>query len=182
MARNIPATITEQELIAILKATTKPKKRLAYMLGFYQALRVSEVAKLQPGDIDINKHTFFIRQGKGNKDRVIPIVKPLLLKERTIISYLQHLPIETTTRALQISFKRIAKKVLGKDLHFHTLRHSGATWLLNKKKWDIRQVQVFLGHSKLQTTEIYTHVTPTDLIALEWKEQEETNQYAKNDL
>ena len=171
MTRKIPNTITEQELITILKRVTKPKKRLAYMLAFYQCMRVSEVIMLSPDRVLLSQHLIQIKEGKGKKDRHIPIVKPILLKDNEINKALKHLPIKTTVRALQISFKLIANKVLGKDLHFHTLRHSGATWLLNKKRWDIRQVQQFLGHSKIQTTEIYTHVTPQDLIDLEWGEE-----------
>ena len=166
--RKIPEVIQEEELVKILRAVKKPKKTLAYMLGFYQAMRVSEVIKLLPEQIDMSQHLIKIKQAKGNKDRNIVIVKPLLLRENEVKLALKYLPVPTTTRALQISFKLIAKKILNKDIHFHTLRHSGATWLLNKKKWDIRQVQRFLGHSKIQTTEIYTHVSPDDLIALEW--------------
>jgi integrase/recombinase XerD len=168
MKRKIPEVITEEELIKILKATTNKKKRLAYMLGFYQCMRVSEVIKLTKEDCFLTENYIRIKQGKGNKDRDLVVIKPLLLKENEIKLAVKSLPIGTTDRALQYSFKRIAKKVLGKDLHFHTLRHSGATWLLNKKRWDIRHVQKFLGHSKIQTTEIYTHVGGGDLINLEW--------------
>lgn len=166
--RKIPETITEEEFISILKATKKPKKRLAYMLGFYQAMRISEITNLQLENVDYSMKLIRIIQAKGKKDRNIPIIKPLLLRPEQVKLAMKHLPINTTTRALQISFKNAANKILKKDLHFHCLRHSGASWLLNKKKWDIRQVQSFLGHSKLQTTEIYTHVSPEDLIALEW--------------
>lgn len=168
--RKIPETISEEELIKIVTSEKDNKKRLAYLLGFYQAMRVSEVIKLLPENIELNSHIIKIKQAKGEKDRNIPIVKPLKLRENEIVLALKHLPIDIGVRALQIAFKRKAKEVLEKDLHFHTLRHSGATWLLNKKKWDIRQVQRFLGHSKIQTTEIYTHVSPSDLVALEWGE------------
>ena len=98
-------------------------------------------------------------------------MKPTLLSEQTIIRALKKIPIKKCgMRALQISFKNYAMKVLGRDLHFHSLRHGGATWLLNKKKWDVRQVQRFLGHSRLDTTQIYTHISPQDLVDLEWKE------------
>lgn len=170
MARKIPDTITEEELIKIVQATKNKKKRLAYLLGFYQCMRVSEVVNLKPENIKISEHRIEIKQAKGSKDRNIVIMKPLKMDEQTLIHAFRYLPIGGTTRALQISFKAIGKKILGKDIHFHTLRHSGATWLLNKKKYDLRYVQVFLGHSKIQTTEIYTHVSPEDLIALEWGE------------
>lgn len=168
--RKIPETITEEELIKILEATKNKKRKLAFLLGFYQAMRVSEVINLQEENIKPDRHLIEIKQAKGSKDRHIPIIKPIKLREDELVRALHYLPMNVTCRALQISFKTIAMKVLNKNLHFHTLRHSGATWLLNKKKWDIRQVQQFLGHSKIQTTEIYTHVSPSDLVALEWEE------------
>ena|SRR3989344_2712363 len=171
MKRKIPDTITEEELIKIVQATKKDNHRLAFLLGFYQSMRLSEIVKLRPENIDKSQHLIMIKQAKGNKDRHIPIIKPLKLNEQTILRALSKLPVGCGDRALEIAFKNYAKKILSKDLHFHTLRHSGATWLLNKKKWDIRKVQQFLGHSKIQTTEIYTHVNPIDLVELEWGEQ-----------
>ena len=168
--RKIPETILEEELVEILKKTKKQHHALAYMLGFYQAMRISEVVNLKPENIKKDQYLIEIKEAKGMKDRHIVIMKPLKLPEQTILRNLKNLPLKCNIRALQIAFKKISKEVLNKDLHFHTLRHSGATWLLNKKKWDIRQVQTFLGHSKIATTEIYTHVSPTDLVELEWKE------------
>lgn len=166
--RKIPDTITEEELIKILRATKNDKHKAAFTISYYQALRVSEIVKLKPENIKKEQHLIEIKQAKGSKDRHIPIVKPIKMREDEILRALKHIPIGLGVRALEIAFKKKSKEVLNKDLHYHTLRHSGATWLLNKKKWDIRQVQQFLGHSKLATTEIYTHVSPDDLIALEW--------------
>ncbi len=163
MARHIPQTIVEEEFQQIISATNNPKKKLAYALGFYEAMRVSEVIKLQPENIDIGRRLIMIKESKGCKDRNIPI-SPKVLKG------LRHLPIGGGVRALQISFKRAAKRVLQKDLRFHTLRHSGATHYLNIEGWSTRQVQVFLGHSKIGTTEIYTHVNPTDLVTKMWQD------------
>jgi len=162
MARKIPETITEEEFIVLLKRVPKKKRQhaLAYALGFYACLRISEVVNLKPDNIDKGQRIIRIKQAKGNKDRNIPI-PPELSKSLT-----NQLPINLGARALQKSFKKIGLEVLNKDLHFHCLRHSGASHYLNKKKWSTRQVQVLLGHSKIQTTEIYTHVNPTDLIDL----------------
>ena len=173
MERKIPETITEEELIQILKATTNTNHKLAYMLGFYQAMRVSETVHLQLDHIDKGAHIIKIKQAKGNKDRNITIVKPLLLKPNAVVVALGKLPITVGIRALQKAFKTKSKNILHRELHFHCLRHSGATWLLNKKKWNIRAVQQFLGHSKIQTTEIYTHVSAADQVDLEWGEGNE---------
>lgn len=164
MVRKLPITITETELATIVNATKKQHHKVAFGLGFYQCMRISEVVSLQPGDIDQGQKLIRIKQGKGDKDRNIPIAPKMFhgLKK--------HLPIKCGVRALQIKFKQITNKVLSKDLHFHCLRHSGASHYLNKKGWDLRSVQVFLGHSRIQTTEIYTHVSPTDLINKMWGE------------
>jgi len=161
MKRKIPETIAEEEMINILKNTEKKNHQLAFALGFYQAMRVSEVVKLLPEDVDKNRKLLMIKQAKGGKDRHIPIAPE-------VMNGLKHLPVGVGIRALEKAFKKKAKEVLGKDLHFHTLRHSGASHYLNKKKWDLRSVQVFLGHEDIRVTEIYTHVNPTDLVNKMW--------------
>jgi len=124
-------------------------------------MRVSEVVKLRLMDVDKPRRLIHIKQAKGGKDRNIPIAPE-------VMRALKYLPIKCGVRALQIAFKNHAKKILDKELHFHSLRHSGATYYLNVQKWNTRQVQMFLGHSNLQTTQIYTHVTPKDLIEQMW--------------
>lgn len=160
--RVIPDTITEDELIQILKATKKQHHKLAFALGFYQAMRVSEIVNLKLENIDKGQKLIKIRQAKGGKDRNIPI-------SPAVISGLKHLPIKCKIRALQIAFKNKGDEILNKNIHFHTLRHSGATYYLTKKKWDLRSVQVFLGHSRIATTEIYTHINPQDLVDKMWE-------------
>lgn len=163
MARKIPETISEEEFLTLLKKVRKKHHRIAFILGFYGCMRVSEVVKLQQENIDRGQRIIRIKQAKGKKDRNIPIPPQA-------IRGLSHIPVNCGSRALQIAFRGYSMKVLGKDLSFHTLRHSGATHYLNKKKWPTRKVQQLLGHSKIQTTEIYTHVTPQDLIEAMWED------------
>ena len=159
--RKIPETLNEEELKRILDVVKNPKHKLAFALGFYEGLRVSEVVNLLPEHIDRGRKLIMIKQGKGNKDRNIPIA-------REVVAGLKYLPVGVGVRALQISFKRYCELVLKRDMHFHCLRHSSATHYMNKKGWSTRQVQTFLGHSRITTTEIYTHVNPQDLIDLMW--------------
>jgi len=161
--RKIPEVITELEFIKLLRGVKKPHHKIAFVLGFYGAMRISEIVNLQQENIDRGQRIIRIKQAKGNKDRNIPIPPQA-------VRGLSHVPIKCGVRALEIAFKNYGKKKLGKDLHFHQLRHSGATHYLNKKKWSTRQVQILLGHSKIQTTEIYTHVTPDVLIEKMWDE------------
>lgn len=150
--RRIPTVIIGEEFNSLLKVTKRPRHRLAFKLGFMLGLRVSEVVKLLPSDVDFKRKLILIRQGKGGKDRIMPF--PELLERD-----LKLLPIGCKIRALQRILKRKAVKAgITKDIHFHTLRHSFATfWLENGK--DLRSIQQALGHARLQTTEIYTHVS-----------------------
>jgi len=162
MGRKIPETLSEEEIIKLLESIKKPKYKLSIALGFYQGMRVSEIVNLKPENVDKGQKLIRIKQAKGKKDRNIPIA-PQVMKG------LKHLPIGRSVRTLERIFKDKCKSLFDKDLHFHTLRHSGASYYLNKKKWDLRSVQVFLGHSKIATTEIYTHVSPQDLLERMWE-------------
>lgn len=145
----LPYTITEEEFLEIIKKVKNKKHKLAFMLGFYAGLRVSEIINLKKKDI--TDGFIHVKQGKGKKDRDIPIARP-------IEKGLSHLPIGMSRQALDKAIKKYFPKA-----HMHTLRHSCATYYLNEKGMDIRQVQALLGHSDIKTTQIYTHVRPEDL-------------------
>ena len=151
----LPEVISMKDFDLILKHTKKPKHRLAFKLAALCGLRISEVVNLKPENVDLKRNYIFIKSGKGDKDRYIPIPKPLKHD-------LKNLPVDRTPRCLELAIKRIAKTATGKDIHFHTLRHSAATFWLSQGM-DIRQIQVLLGHSDLDTTMIYTHISMDDI-------------------
>jgi integrase/recombinase XerD len=167
----IPAVITEEELIKLVndpKVKANPRRKMVYLIAFYCCLRISEIVKLVPEDYDSNTKLIHIRQAKGKKDRIIPI-SPNIIKGVKLLPLGSEKAKDKGVRALQYALKKDAKRVLQKDIHPHTLRHSGATYYLNKKKWDIRQLQRFLGHTDIKITQIYAHVSPEDLTALMWE-------------
>jgi len=161
-------TITEEQLLQIVKATKLLKYKLAFLLGFYQCMRVSEIAKLKQENINKNLKLIYIKEAKGHKDRNIPI-------SPEVISKLKYLPCGSDTakdygiRSIQYAFTTASKKVLGNPINIHMLRHSGITYYLTKKKWNTMQVQRLAGHSKSSITEIYTHIRPQDLVDQMWE-------------
>jgi len=164
MARILPKTISHDEFLKIIKAEKRKDFKLAFILGFYQAMRISEIKALRPEDVDQERGFIHLIQAKGNKDRDVPLMLPVRQALRWGKKFL---PFKFSIRTLQRAIKRAGIDVLDKDIHFHTLRHSGSTFYLNEgingKKADIRQIQGLLGHSRIDTTMIYTHVTPDSL-------------------
>ena len=167
--QKLPEVITEEQLQAIVNSTKNNKHKLAFMLGFYECMRVSEVAKLKPENVNREMKLLNIKQAKGSKDRNIPIAPEVLRG-------LKYLPVGSEKakdfgiRALQIAFKKKVNEVLKRDdIHFHTLRHSGITHYLTKKKWSSLEVQRIAGHSKVSITEIYAHINPQNLVDRMWE-------------
>ena len=155
--RKLPNVLTVQEFNLIMKHTIRKHHKIAFKLGFLCGLRVSEVVKLQPSDVDLDRRMIHIRQAKGNKDRYVPIPK------RFVYNLKKGLPIGCGARALQRALIRTAKRAgINKTIKFHTLRHSAATHYL-KSGMDIRYIQQLLGHSRIDTTTIYAHVSPDNV-------------------
>jgi site-specific recombinase XerD len=170
MARKIPEVISEEELIKLIKdPSVKKRNKVIYTLLFYQTLRISELVKLNQEDYEPNTKLIHIRQSKRSKDRKIPI-SPKCVRLVKMLPLRSEKSKDKGVRAIQYALKKDGLRVLGKDLHPHTLRHSGATYYLNVKKWDTRQVQRFLGHEDIKVTQIYTHVNPEDLTKLMWEQ------------
>ena len=157
----LPISLTEEEYIKIIKATKQQHHKLAFMLGFEAGLRISEIINLEQRDIDFKRRAILVRQGKGSKDRIVPLPKNFKQKHLTL------LPLKCKQRALQISFKDKCNKTgiikIKPDIHFHCLRHSFATRLL-ERGMPLNQVQLFLGHSNLAITSIYTNANPKDAL------------------
>lgn len=154
--KKLPQILNLEEFGRILRHTNKNHHKLAFKLGFLCGLRVSEIVKLTPADVDRGRGELFIRNAKGGRDRYVPIPPPLTRN-------LRHLPIGCGVRALEIAFKKaVARAKVNKDVHFHSLRHSAATYYL-QKGMDIKKVQRLLGHSSLSITSIYLHTDSGEL-------------------
>ena len=145
------------------------------MLMYSGGLRVGEVIKLKPEDIDPNRKLIYIRVSKGRKDRytllsdvVLQTLREYWRKEKPkkwlFPSWNKERHI--TTRTVQKIFQNACRKAgIKKDVTVHSLRHSFATHLL-ESGIDLRYIQELLGHKSSKTTEIYTHVSRKNLSAI----------------
>ena len=158
-AKKLPVFVSAEDLLAILKVSKHKHHKFAYMMGWYSGLRISEILNLEPRDIDMDKGTVFVRQGKGSKDRVTRLC-PFFRTEMFELMPLKKL---LKARALQKAFKKdceIAGILKDKPtIHFHSLRHGFCTHAI-EKGIDITRVQVLAGHSNIATTSVYTHLNP----------------------
>ncbi len=171
--QRLPVVLSREEVARLIAAAPNPKSQTALSVAYATGLRVSEVVSLKVTDIDSKRMTLRVEQGKGRKDRYA-MLSPLLLERLRAWWRLAHAqgkmlpggwlfpglnPVESlTTRQLNRAVHIAAETAkINKRVSMHTLRHSFATHLLEQKV-DIRVIQVMLGHKKLETTSIYTHV------------------------
>lgn len=165
----VPVTLSEDEVRRLLDATTRVRDRAMMELAFGAGLRLMEVVRLRPSDIDSDRMIIRINQGKGRKDRNV------MLPERLLETLREHWRTETRPKrpwlfpgkkrgchldptVVQRAFVAAKQKArIEKDVTFHSLRHTFATHLLEAGV-SLRRIQALLGHRCLSTTERYLHV------------------------
>lgn len=171
--RRLPVVLSREEVARLIAATPSIKYQTALSVAYGAGLRVSEIVRLRIADIDSQRMTLRVDQGKGRKDRYA-MLPPLLLQRLRAWWKAAHadgriradgwlfpgadpmLPL--STRQLNRVVHAAAEAAgIGKRIAMHTLRHSFATHLLEQKV-DIRVIQVLLGHKKLETTSMYAQV------------------------
>jgi site-specific recombinase XerD len=174
----LPVVLSKEEVGRLLGAVGHIKHQTALSLAYGTGLRVGEVVALRVGDIDSQRMTLRVEQGKGRKDRYA-MLSPVLLERLRVwwrVARAQGKmldggwlfpglnPIEAlTTRQLNRAIHDAAELArIDKRVSMHTLRHSFATHLLEQKV-DIRVIQVLLGHKRLDTTAQYVQVA-TDIL------------------
>ena len=195
VGKRLPDILDKDEVLAIFHQLDNKKHKLLISLMYAAGLRRSEVQKLAIRDISIKTGEIFVREGKGQKDRVTVVsqkLKGLLalyLKEYTPKKYLfeGEKPGEMYSFSSMSNVLKAAARSAGiqRRVHLHMLRHSFATHSL-EQGMDIRYVQELLGHSDLKTTERYTHLTTIALRKLkspfDFLEIEENGSTFKDDL
>ncbi len=177
----IPFTIEEIKLLQATIPDTYPdykhehreKKhyqiKLIFASHYACGLRFSEGYNLTANDIDFNKKRLFVQQGKGYKDRIVPItdniyntLQDYIYNFRNFIKCDHNRLFIHSNIALLNSLKDLqrtckSEEVKNKLLHFHVLRHSIATHLL-QNGMSVENIARFLGHGCLESTQIYTHI------------------------
>ncbi len=178
--KKLPEVLERHEVAAIKKqpncrCPTGLRNRAILEVMHRAGLRVSEIIKLRRRDIKWSIRTLEVRGGKGGKDRPVTIEDVALAWLRawdaqrptgsTFFTTLAGKPL--SARYLQQLVKRLARKAGIEEperVTPHVFRHTCATELL-REGWDLREVQTFLGHENVVTTQIYLHVRPEALMA-----------------
>ena len=173
--RKLPTILNLNEIEKLFGAIENLKHRTILMLIYSAGLRLGELIKLKPEDIDGDRKLIHLRGAKGKKDRYTVLSDFILNQLREYwkhyrpVKYLfegqtKGKPISPST--VQKIFKQATKKaVIVKSVSVHSLRHAFATHLLEQGT-DLRYIQELLGHESSKTTEIYTHVSKKSLGAI----------------
>jgi site-specific recombinase XerD len=170
--RKLPTVLTEPEVVRLLDAASNLKERAILMTLYSAGLRVHELTFLQPQDIQSDGMKIRVNEAKGGKQRYAPLASTLLPVLRSYFRFYRPGPWlffgerrdkpihdRVVQRLVTLAAERAG---IAKTVSPHTLRHSFATHLLEHGT-DLRFIQEVLGHRRLSTTAIYTHVSPQAL-------------------
>jgi len=168
LRKTIPVVLSCAEVQALLDALATPRMRMFFTLVYATGLRLREACVLETRDIQKERGVIHVRHGKGGIERFVTLGARLYALLRAYYAEVRPTPpwlfsgrggkalhpdVAIKTMVAARCAARIEKRV-----STHTLRHSFATHLLEQGT-DLRVIQVLLGHSSLQTTTTYTHVS-----------------------
>ena len=169
--KKLPNFVTQEEFEQLFEAIIKLEKnstkararrlrqyRIAILLGFEGGLRISEVIGWPMGQIprleksNVSEVSIKIL-GKRGKERVVP--RPRRFSDKAK----EKLPLKISRRALQTFITKLGDDVLHRHIGFHTLRHGFGSHLAGQGR-PLHEIQMLMGHSRLDTTGIYLHANP----------------------
>lgn len=170
-SKKLPVVMNEQEVKRMLKAPKLLKHRLVLGLLYGCGLRSFELCNLKVSDVDVERKMLHIRQGKGRKDRYVPLSSILSRGLQTYLAAEQPQvwlfngqpdkagkPTPYSARGIQWIIREARKKTgIEKQITAHSFRHTYATHLL-EQGMDIMTLKDCLGHSCIETTLVYLHV------------------------
>lgn len=169
--KKLPVVLSQQEIKRLIAAAKLLKHRMLIALAYDCGLRRGELLNLEVKDIDLDRKMLHVRQGKGRKDRYVPIgevtlrgIKTYLKTEnpKEYLFYKRNAQGEVSRyseSAVQFALNQAKRRAgLHKNITSHTLRHSYATHLL-EMGLDIVSLKDLLGHSAIETTMMYLHIS-----------------------
>jgi integrase/recombinase XerD len=167
-ARKLPRFLSANEVAEMFRVSAlSPRDSMLLKCMYYLGLRNSEVRTLQTDDIDTINNTVKVVQGKGRKDRYVPVPEGFSKELKAFISNKKGYMFGGRGNEGTISDRHIRRIVKGyaetanvrkfEEIHPHTLRHSYATHLQNNGV-PLNVIQGMLGHERIETTTIYTHM------------------------
>ncbi len=173
--KTLPLVLTKNEITRLIGAIINPKHKLMVKLMYSAGLRVNELVNLKAEHLDIANGFGWVRNGKGNKDRMFVIADSLkndlighVAKECScqgsflFKGYKCHI----STATIRVIIKGAAKRAgINKSAHPHTLRHSFSTHLIEDGS-SVAEVQSLLGHCSAETTMIYVHLAAPKMIGV----------------
>ncbi|MBD3318658.1 tyrosine-type recombinase/integrase [Candidatus Woesearchaeota archaeon] len=167
--KQLPKWLSKKQVLQMIANTKNPKHKLVIQLLYSCGLRLQELIDLKRADIDFERNLVNVKKGKGSKDRITIIADSLKLE---LLKYYSSNTFKTqyvfegrkdkyTKKSVQKIIERAGNSINIK-VSPHMMRHSFATHLLEAGV-DIRHIQKLLGHSSVNTTQIYTHIATNDL-------------------
>jgi len=168
----LPVVLSLEEVKRLFEALGNQKHKIMLMLVYSAGLRVGEVVRLKPEDIQGDRMMIHIREAKGKKDRYTVLSEVVLeglrdywkaYRPKKWLFEGQEEGKPYSVRSAERVFEKASKKAgIKKKVSIHSLRHAFATHLLEQGT-DIKFIQELLGHSRVRTTEIYLHVSKKDI-------------------
>ena len=170
--QRLPVVLSREEVQRLFATVTNLKQKALFMVAYDAGLRLSEIINLRIEDLDSERMAIRIRQGKGKKDRYARLTAGLLdllrkywkaYRPKTLLfpGATPDKPYDLATPG-QLLKKACRKAGITKRVSMHTLRHTFATHLLEAGT-NLRVIQQLLGHERIQTTCVYTHISLEEL-------------------
>lgn len=177
--RRLPTVLSPEEVARLIDAACNLYHRTLLMTLYSTAVRRAELCRLKVQDIDSQRMMIRITQGKGGRDREVPLSPKLLQTLRVYFRWMRpttflfpgtvkgvRADVPITPNVVWLACRQAAQRAgITKPLSPHSLRHSCASHLLEAGA-DLRTIQVLLGHSRLEHTLIYLHLSPKHLQAI----------------
>jgi len=172
--KKLPVVLSREEVKRLLKAPEMLKHRVLFGILYGCGLRCFEARNIKLSNLDFDRKMLHVQQGKGSKDRYVPLcdilirgIKTYIAQEKPNVWLFNGKPGERaggdfdnrySNRSIQSAVKKAAKDAgIIKEMSVHTLRHTYATHLL-EDGLDILSIQKLMGHTCIQSTLIYLHV------------------------